>query len=246
MPLFNSLSMPHLRSVERKPVMLSLSGKKHLLIRLALFALLLVSFLLFPAACSPKPEPTPTPSPEVPPTPFLSQEKAVLAHPFELTNQFGQITSLSQLKGKVVVLTFLYSYCPDACPLIISHIQQAMIELDSPTDEVALVAITVDPERDTVERVREYTDSLPFHWQYLTGKPEQLKAVWADYGIYVEKQEEKMITEGQSRAGHKGYEIIHTTVVMLIDKEGFQRSILLGLYWQATELEEKLRQLLSG
>ncbi len=94
------------------------------------------------------------------------------APPFELTNQFGQTTSLAQLKGKVVVLTFLYTNCPEACPLVISHIQQVMIELGSPTDEVALVAITVDPERDTVERLQEYTASLPSDWQYLSGEPE--------------------------------------------------------------------------
>ncbi len=69
--------------------------------------------------------------------------------------------------------------------------------------------------------------------------------MWANYGIYVEKQEEKTTAEGQSHSGHQGYEVIHTTVVMLIDKEGLQRSILLGLYWQAAELEEKLSQLLS-
>ena len=53
-----------------------------------------------------------------------------------------------------------------------------------------------------------------------------------------------MTIEGQSHAGHQGYEVIHTTVVMLIDKGGFQRSILLGLYWQAAELEEKPSYLL--
>jgi protein SCO1/2 len=227
--------------------MTNLSGKKHISSLIGLFALLLISFLLFTVACSQSPKVTPTPSvsQEVPPTPFVSQEEAMPALPFELTNQFGQTTSLAQLKSKVVVLTFLYTNCPDACPLIISHIEQAMTELGSLADGVALVVITVDPERDTVERLQEFTASLAFDWQYLTGEPEQVKAVWASYGIYVEKQEEETTAEGQSHSGHQGYGVNHTTVVMLIDKEGLQRSILLGLYWQVAELEEKLRLLLS-
>ena len=182
---------------------------------------------------------------EVPPTPFVSQKEAIPAPPFELTNQFGQTTSLAQLKGKVVVLTFLYSNCPDACPLLISKIQQPVTELGSPTDEVTLVAITVDPERDTVERLREYTASLAFDWQYLTGAPAQVKAVWDNYGIYVENPEEKLTSAAQKLAGGEGYEVIHTTVVILIDKEGFRRSTLLGGLWPTAELKGKVRLLLS-
>jgi cytochrome oxidase Cu insertion factor (SCO1/SenC/PrrC family) len=164
--------------------------EKKLSALVTLLSLLLIFLLLFLPACS-------------------QSQKATPAPPFELTNQFGEITSLSQLRGKVVVLTFLYSHCPVVCPLIISKVQQAMIELGDPaTDEVALVVVTVDPERYTVERLREYTSSLPFNWLYLTGEPGQLKVVWGNYGIYVEPQkekmameEDKMTMEGQSHAG---------------------------------------------
>ena len=176
--------------------------------------------------------------------PAAPNRKATPAPPFELTNQFGQTTSLSQLKGKVVVLTFLYSNCPDACPLLTSKIQQAMTELGSIADEVALVAITLDPERDTVERLREYTSSLPFDWLYLTGELEQLKAVWNNYGIYVEPQEKRLTTASERLARSEGYEVNHTTIVVLIDKEGFQHALLGGLSLQVEELKEKLRNLL--
>ena len=192
---------------------------------------LLVAMLVAGIACAPA-------APNRKPTP---------ASPFELTNQFGQTTSLSLLKGKVVVLTFLYSSCPDACPLLISKIQKAMTELGSLADEVTLVAITVDPERDTVERLREYTSSLPFDWQYLTGEPEQLKAVWDSHGVLVEKQGEKLTSAGQKIAGDEGHEVIHTTIIVLIDKEGFQDTLVGGgPFFQSVELEEKLRSLLTG
>ena len=99
--------------------MTSLNSERRISPLMGMFVLVLVSFLLFPAACSQNPKATPAPSlsPEVPPTPFVRQKEAMPAPPFELTNQFGQTTSLAQLKGKVVVLTFLYTNCPEACPL---------------------------------------------------------------------------------------------------------------------------------
>ena len=195
---------------------------------------------LFLASCrSSESASTPPLSPTSPPP-----QRVISAPGFELTNQFGQMTSLSQLRGKVVILTFLYTNCPDTCPLYISNIQLAMTELGSSADEVALMAITVDPERDSVETLREYTSSLPFSWLYLTGEPEQLKAVWSEYGIYVEKLEEET-TAGHSHAGHEGYEVIHTTIVKLIDRDGDIGADLIGWNWQAGELIEKLRPLLT-
>lgn len=171
------------------------------------------------------------------------------------------MVNLSQLRGKVVVLTFLYIGCPVACPTLISKVQQAMTKLgSSAADEVALVAVTVDPARDTVKRLREYTSSLPVSWLYLTGEPGQLKITWDNYGIYVEPQQEKMTSagetmttenedmnmEGKGHAGHEGYEVIHTVKVVLIDKEGFLRAELLTTEWQIAELKNKLERLLSG
>jgi protein SCO1/2 len=177
---------------------------------------------------------------------WFQDRRATPAPSFALTNQFGQMTSLSQLKGKVVVLTFLYTYCPTVCPLYITKIKQALVELGSPgAAEVTVVAVTVDPDRDTVETLQRYTSAWSPQWLYLTGKPRQLKLVWDNYGIYVEKREPKMTMGGQSHTGHYGYEVIHTAKVVVIDKEGFRRSELVG-DWQATELAEKLRRLLSG
>lgn len=183
---------------------------------IALLGLSLLSLWLLLPACSPS-------------------RKA--APPFELKDQFGQTASLAQLRGKVVVLTFLYTHCTDTCPLYLFRIQQAISQLG--TEEVAVVAVTVDPERDTVERLRDFTSHLPPGWLYLTGEPGQLKLAWDNYDVYVEKK----ITEGHG--SHEGYEVIHTAKVVLIDREGFLRSEVMG-DWQVEELEGKLRRLLSG
>jgi len=179
------------------------------------------------SGCAPRSEGTPAPD-------------------FELINQSGEVTSLSQLRGRVVMLTFLYTSCPEACPALISKVQQALTRLgDAAADDVALVAITVDPERDTLDRLREYTDRLPADWLYLTGEPGQLKVAWDDYGIYVEQLEPEMAMAGADHAGHPGYEVVHSTKAILIDREGFLRSELTG-DWSVGELASQLGLLLSG
>ena len=210
-----------------------LGNRKRPLISAGLFGLFLLSILVLAPACAQGP-------------------KATTAPLFELTDQFGQPAGLAQLRGKVVVLTFLYTSCPDTCPLIISEIQQAVTQLEtSGSGEVAMVAVTVDPNRDTVERLREYTSRLAPGWLFLTGEPGQLKTAWGNYRIYVEKPRdgaalgEGTAGHGNSPAGHQGYEVIHNAKAVLIDKEGFLRAELTG-EWGAKELEAKLRRLLAG
>jgi protein SCO1/2 len=182
----------------------------------------LVVLALVLTACSQKPAGTPAPL-------------------FELTNQYGQVTSLADLQGKVVVLTFLYTHCPDTCPLYLSKISQAMMGLEGNSeDSVAVVAVTVDPERDTVERLKDYMAYLPSDWQFLTGTPGQLKTMWEEYGIFVEKQ----AAEG-GRQGHTGYQVTHTAKVVIIDGKGFQRAELRG-DWRVSGLAEKVNALLAG
>ncbi len=186
------------------------------------------------------PEPAPT-SPA--PTPL--RPKPLPAPDFQLINQFGQVTSLAQLKGKVVVLTFLYTHCADLCPLYENKIGQAVTELGSPAgDEVVLVAVTVDPERETVEAVREHTSKLPFDMLYLTGEPEQVKDVWDSYDIYVEKEEGGPVIK-HGHPEHEGYGVIHSMKAVLIDREGFIRAELFGRDWEPEELAEKIKLLLA-
>src|SRR5258708_5169350 len=72
---------------------------------------------------------------------------------FKLQDQFDQPVALSSFHGKVVVLTFLYTNCPDACPLITAKIHQAYDQLGKDTDKLAIVAVTVDPRHDTIAQV---------------------------------------------------------------------------------------------
>ncbi|MDP6099931.1 MAG: SCO family protein [Dehalococcoidia bacterium] len=174
-----------------------------------------------------------------------SQEAAGPTAPlFELTNQHGQTTRLDKLEGRVVVLTFLYTHCPDTCPMYVSKLGQAMLALeDNALEKVAVVVVTVDPERDTVERLSDYAAYLPPGWQFLTGTPGQLRTMWENYDIFVQKQEQQ--TDPGSHQGHAEFLVIHTAKVVLIDGEGFLRSELTG-DWEVSELVDKISLLLSG
>ncbi len=143
---------------------------------------------------------------------------------FHLVDQTGQPVALSDLRGKVVVLTFLYTHCPDTCPLMASKLGQVHDQLGEQAQGVAFVAVTVDPERDTPAQVQQFlaarqvTDKLIF----LTGNRPALEAVWQAYHIGV--------TRGPTRPSLSGgladYDVTHNAVLYLIDKQGRERRLM--------------------
>ena len=104
---------------------------------------------------------------------------------FTLTDQFGGTTALSGFKGRPVALTFLYTNCPDVCPLIASNLHESYKQLGDQADLVGIVAVTVDPEHDSVDKVRQYSDQrgLTNQWRFLVGTRDQLTPVWGAYHI---------------------------------------------------------------
>ena len=104
---------------------------------------------------------------------------------FTLTNQFSRSVSLDDYRGKVVLLTFLYTSCPDICPLTTSNIREAYELLESDAEELAMVAISVDPERDTVEEALAFSRrwQMTKRWDFLTGRRAELERIWRAYYI---------------------------------------------------------------
>ena len=100
---------------------------------------------------------------------------------FRLTDHFGNAATLDQYnEGKVVVLTFLYTYCPDICPIVAHHVKSVHETLGDDAGDVSIVVVSVDPERDTVERAREYSEAwgMAANWAYLVGTEDELGPVW--------------------------------------------------------------------
>ena len=104
---------------------------------------------------------------------------------FALHDHAGLPVSLKTYDGDVVVVTFLYTYCPDVCPAVTSYLRDVQRMLGEDAARVDFVAISVDPERDTVERAREYLDAwrLDQQWAFLVGSEEELSPVWRGYFV---------------------------------------------------------------
>ncbi|MDP6459662.1 MAG: SCO family protein [Candidatus Hydrothermarchaeota archaeon] len=158
---------------------------------------------------------------------------------FTLTNQFGEEVSLSDFRGKVVVMSFLYTNCPTVCPIITSKFISAAEELgDSAGRDVVFVAVTVDPERDTTDKIRRYSEEKGMldKWHYFTGGRVEVERVWSDYNIYVNKS---------STDASGNYLVDHTATVIGIGKRGNLRLVFPGAIWDPKDLADDLRLLMK-
>jgi protein SCO1/2 len=158
---------------------------------------------------------------------------ATAAPDFTLTDGLtGRAVSLAAQKGQVVALTFLYTSCPDVCPLTAARFRAAQDELGPSASGVTFIAISVDPDRDTPQAVRDFSAAhgLSANWYYLVGGRAQLAPVWAAYGIGVQ-------------AGSTT--VTHNDAVYLIDRSGRERA-LLHSEDLATDLASDLRVLLRS
>ncbi len=162
------------------------------------------------------------------------------AEDFRLTDQFGRTRSLHQdFAGRVVVLTFLYTACPDVCPIVANHLRDISTLLEGDSSQVAIVIISVDPEGDTVESVFDYSErwQMTDRWTYLTGDETQLKDVWKAYYIdpYVHgpgRAETPDASAAASKVAGGGVDalveqtgrVIHSAPIYIIDADGKMRS----------------------
>ncbi|MDP9251515.1 MAG: SCO family protein [Chloroflexota bacterium] len=135
---------------------------------------------------------------------------------FTLTDGItGKSLTLSSLRTNTVVLAFLYTRCPDVCPLTAGQFRAAQRSLGADASKVEFVAVSVDPEGDTPAAVREFSDlhDLSDRWHYLIGPRAQLEAVWSLYGI-------------GSFASSGARAVEHNDAIYLIDGRGRERAIL--------------------
>lgn len=141
--------------------------------------------------------------------PYEGTELSSEAPNFQLTNQNGSMVSLSDFRGKVVVLTFMDSKCQDTCPLTAVHFREVYRQLNqNETKQVVFLGVNVNVEENAVADVLETTrawhlDEIP-SWHFLTGSHEELEPVWKDYGVAAIHNPD-------------GNSIMHTPGVFLID-----------------------------
>jgi protein SCO1 len=130
---------------------------------------------------------------------------------FELASANDKTFQLRETRGKVVALFFGYTSCPDICPTTMAELNQALQKLGDRADQVQVLFVTVDPQRDTPERVQEYVNHFNPSFIGLSGSEPELAKVWNQYGVF------RQVVEGTSAAG---YLVDHTARVTLIDQQG--------------------------
>lgn len=140
---------------------------------------------------------------------------------FSLIDQNGATVRMRDLRGKVVTLTFLYTRCPDACPIIANKLASSVERLGPLAKDVQMLAVTVDPTNDTRLAITNFTDGHGLgsdpNWHYLIGPPSQLQPVWRAYGVGT----------SASQSGQPSTDLVdHSAMVYLIDRQGKLRSIL--------------------
>src|SRR5919106_6159056 len=154
---------------------------------------------------------------------------------FALTSQDGAEVTLASLRGKVVAVAFIYTFCPDICPMLTDKMARVQDELgaDFGTD-VAFVSITVDPERDTPEVLSDYAaafDADLAGWSFLTGAPAAVREVAQKYGVAV-------------APGPDG-QVDHTLLTTLVDRHGIMRVQYLGYRFDPEEFRHDLLDLVN-
>lgn len=154
---------------------------------------------------------------------------------FALMSSNGQRVSLDDFRGKLVMLYFGYTFCPDVCPATLAEIAGAMDILGKDAKDVQTIMISVDPERDTPEQLAEYVAHFDPNFLGVTGTEEEVAEIATLYGVFYEKH------EGTAASG---YLIDHTATVMVVDQDGYLK-LLLPFGTTAQDMADDLAYLLK-
>jgi protein SCO1/2 len=134
---------------------------------------------------------------------------------FTLTASTGKPLSLSDFRGKTVLLYFGYTACPDACPLTLADLTQTLQSLGKKADQVQVIFITVDPAHDTPQRLAQYLAAFNKTFLGMTGSPDAISAAATQFGIYFDAP--------TAQNGQAAALVTHTSSVFVIDRAGYVR-----------------------
>jgi protein SCO1/2 len=153
---------------------------------------------------------------------------------FSLIDQNGDVLGLSDLRGKAIVLDFIFTNCPGPCPILTgTHVQLQRSLPPDLRDATHFVSITIDPKRDDPEALRNYAKARgvdPSDWSFLGGAPDEVEAVVGAYGIAV--------------LGGSHGEMNHQLATYLIGPDGRIAEVYVGLDHDAAEIQSDLASLI--
>jgi len=139
--------------------------------------------------------------------------KPVIGGPFTLTDHNGKQVTEADFKGKLMLVFFGYTFCPDVCPTTLSTVNDALDTLGDEAKDVVPVFVSVDPARDTPEAMMDYITHFHPNTVGLTGTPEQVTAAAKAYRVYFAKVTEKDAEPGE-------YLMDHSAITYLMGRDG--------------------------
>lgn len=165
---------------------------------------------------------------------------------FTLTDQHNAPFHMADARGKVVVMSFIYTHCTDLCPFITLKVKDAWQLLGADASRVVFVAVTTDPQRDVPAVMAAYSKAAGLNdvWHFVGGAPKAVQAVWSDYaiGVTVNKDTGAVAVEGEQKDAPEptqglspadlalagqienafggGYDVGHSAPFWIVDKKG--------------------------
>jgi len=161
--------------------------------------------------------------------------KAEAGGPFDLVDDNGKRVTHEDFRGQYMLLYFGFTYCPDICPTELfrmSTVLKTLKKMDQ-APVIRPIFISVDPERDTPERIKEYKKNYPSDMVWLTGSPEKLAAAAKAYRCYYR------IPAKEQRQGDNDYLVDHSIFFYLVNPKG-ELLEFFGKNWTIDELTEKM------
>jgi len=137
--------------------------------------------------------------------------RALVGGPFELTDHNGRRVTDKDFRGRLMLVYFGFTYCPDICPAGLQVVTAALEKLGIDTNRVVPIFITVDPERDTPEQMKQYVSSFHKTFVGLTGSKEDIAKAAKAYRVYYRKVQDESLSD---------YTMDHTSFLYLMDAGG--------------------------
>jgi protein SCO1/2 len=155
------------------------------------------------------------------------------AQPIALHDADGRAVTLAAERGRYVLVTFLYTHCPDVCPLIAGNLNAALHSLGPARDRVSVLAVSVDPAGDTAAAVRAYRTRLHLlpQFRYLIGSRAELRRVWAAWHVLSVQRKPDLVD--------------HVAYTVLVDPAGKER-VLYDSQVHAGQVVHDLRRLMRA
>lgn len=138
--------------------------------------------------------------------------KVLIGGPFALTNHEGKRVTDEDFRGQYMLVSFGYTSCPDICPAELQLMANTMDALGDKAENIVPIFVTVDPGRDTVEKLRDYVTNFHAKLVGLTGSEEDIKAAAKTYRVYYAK--------GDDAASNPNYLVDHSTFIYLMSPQG--------------------------